>query len=150
MATYIGFNTQHVNEVRQTIDSTNTGVAGSIPLNSPMKSKNKFRTLDEELVIQDFINALNIQQGSKPGNPGYGTSLWSFVFEPNTTETRVVLEEEIMRVASFDPRIAVSITGVVSRENGISMTIDMYVLPFNNPISLSILFDQNSSMAIGS
>jgi len=76
--------------------------------------------------------------------------LWSFVFEPNTTETRVVLEEEIMRVASFDPRIAVSITGVVSRENGISMTIDMYVLPFNNPISLSILFDQNSSMAIGS
>jgi len=81
MATYIGFNTQHVNEVRQTIDSTNTGVAGSIPLNSPMKSKNKFRTLDEELVIQDFINALNIQQGSKPGNPGYGTSLWSFVFE---------------------------------------------------------------------
>ena len=49
---------------------------------------------------QDFINALNIHQGSKPGNPAYGTSLWSFIFEPNTDDIRLALEEEIKRVAS--------------------------------------------------
>ena len=91
MATYIGFSTQHVNEIRQNRDTNNTGVSGGLSLNSPLKSKNKFRTIDEELVIQDFINALNIHQGSKPGNPAYGTSLWSFIFEPNTDDVRSTL-----------------------------------------------------------
>jgi len=147
MATYIGFSTQHVNEVRQTRDSNNNGVNGSIPLNSPLKSKNKFRTLDEELVLQDFINALNIQQGTKPGNPGYGTSLWSFIFEPNTADVRYELEQEIKRIALTDPRIALEVVDIVSSENGIAMALQMYILPFNNPVDLTISFDKNSSMA---
>jgi phage baseplate assembly protein W len=147
MATYVGFSTQHVNEVRQNRDTTNMGVDGGISLNSPMKSKNKFRTVDEELVIQDFINALNIHQGSKPGNPAYGTSLWSFVFEPNTDDIRLALEEEIQRVASLDPRLVLSVTDATPFENGIAIALNLYVQPFNNPITISVFFDQAKSFA---
>lgn len=136
MATYIGFSTQHVNEIRQNRDTNNTGVSGGLSLNSPMKSKNKFRTIDEELVIQDFINALNIHQGSKPGNPAYGTSLWSFIFEPNTDDVRLALEEEIKRVASLDPRLVASVTNATPFENGISLSLQVYVQPFNDSITI--------------
>jgi phage baseplate assembly protein W len=147
MATYIGFSTQHVNEIRQNRDTNNTGVSGGLSLNSPMKSKNKFRTIDEELVIQDFINALNIHQGSKPGNPAYGTSLWSFIFEPNTDDVRLALEEEIKRVASLDPRLVASVTNATPFENGISLSLQMYVQPFNDSITISVFFDQTKSFA---
>jgi len=147
MATYIGFSTQHVNEIRQNRDTNNTGVSGGLSLNSPMKSKNKFRTIDEELVIQDFINALNIHQGSKPGNPAYGTSLWSFIFEPNTDDVRLALEEEIKRVASLDPRLVASVTNATPFENGISLSLQVYVQPFNDSITISVFFDQTKSFA---
>ena len=147
MATYIGFSTQHVNEIRQNRDTNNTGVSGGLSLNSPLKSKNKFRTIDEELVIQDFINALNIHQGSKPGNPAYGTSLWSFIFEPNTDDIRLALEEEIKRVASLDPRLVASVTNATPFENGISLSLQVYVQPFNDSITISVFFDQTKSFA---
>ena len=147
MATYIGFSTQHVNEIRQNRDTNNTGVSGGLSLNSPLKSKNKFRTIDEELVIQDFINALNIHQGSKPGNPAYGTSLWSFIFEPNTDDVRLALEEEIKRVASLDPRLVASVTNATPFENGISLSLQVYVQPFNDSITISVFFDQTKSFA---
>ena len=147
MATYIGFSTQHVNEIRQNRDTNNTGVSGGLSLNSPLKSKNKFRTIDEELVIQDFINALNIHQGSKPGNPAYGTSLWSFIFEPNTDDVRLALEEEIKRVASLDPRLVASVTNATPFENGISLSLQVYVQPFNDLITIGVFFDQTKSFA---
>jgi phage baseplate assembly protein W len=147
MATYIGFSTQHVNEIRQNRDTNNTGVNGGLSLNSPMKSKNKFRTIDEELVIQDFINALNIHQGSKPGNPAYGTSLWSFIFEPNTDDIRLALEEEIQRVASLDPRLVASVVNATPFENGIALSLQVYVQPFNDLITISVFFDQTKSFA---
>lgn len=147
MATYIGFSTQHVNEIRQNRDTNNTGVSGGLSLNSPLKSKNKFRTIDEELVIQDFINALNIHQGSKPGNPAYGTSLWSFIFEPNTDDIRLALEEEIKRVASLDPRLVASVTNATPFENGISLSLQVYVQPFNDLITIGVFFDQTKSFA---
>lgn len=147
MATYIGFSTQHVNEIRQNRDTNNIGVSGGLSLNSPLKSKNKFRTIDEELVIQDFINALNIHQGSKPGNPAYGTSLWSFIFEPNTDDIRLALEEEIKRVASLDPRLVASVTNATPFENGISLSLQVYVQPFNDLITIGVFFDQTKSFA---
>ena len=147
MATYVGFSTQHVNEVRQNRDTNNTPASGGPSFNSPMKSKNKFRTVDEELVIQDFINALNIHQGSKPGNPAYGTSLWSFVFEPNTDDVRYALKEEISRVAALDPRLVININEATPFENGIALTLEMYVQPFNDPITIGIFFDQAKSFA---
>ena len=39
-----------------------------------------------------FINALNISQGQLPGKPGYGTTLWSFIFDPNTADVQFELE----------------------------------------------------------
>ena len=144
MATYIGFSTLHTAQVRKAL---NYSPDGSPSMNPPPKSKNKFRTLDEELVIRDLINAFNINQGEKPGKPDFGTTLWSFVFEPNTLDVQMELQKEINRIASYDPRLTLASIQATPYENGIRVELEMYIKPFNNPISLSIMLDQNTKKA---
>jgi hypothetical protein len=149
MSTFFGFNTQNIDQVRTNL---NRGVDGGSNLvkNYPVTtSGKKFRLSDTDLVIRDFINALNIPQGQKPGKPEYGTTLWSFVFEPNVPDVRGQLEREIQRVASLDPRIELNTVTAYPQDEGILIELDMAVTPFNDPMTLSIMFDQKTSSAFG-
>ena len=146
MSTYIGFSTQNVNNVMT--NGYTPGYTNTIGINkTPSTNGVKFKTTDEALVIQDFINAMNIQQGTKPGKPGYGTTLWTFIFEPNTVDTTYESETEIQRIASLDPRLILNSITVNSKDSGVMVTIELAVSPFNNPTTLALFFDQGSGTA---
>lgn len=148
MPTFIGFSTQQIDSVRTgQVFSGVDGGAGS--LMSPIKPTKKFRTVDQDLVIRDFINVLNIPQGQKPGRPDYGTSLWSFVFEPNTLDVQLQLEAEVMRVARLDPRLQLNSVISYPQDNGILIEMELAISPFNDVLNLSVLFDQNTNRAVG-
>jgi phage baseplate assembly protein W len=114
----------------------------------PVIPGKKYRLVDESLVIQDFINSLNIQQGQKVGNPEYGTTLWSFVFEPNTFDVQNQLELEIRRVANQDPRMILNTVSAYPQENGILIEVEMAVTPFNNAQTLSVFFNNSTNTAV--
>jgi phage baseplate assembly protein W len=146
MATYIGFSTINANQPRSTdlaagVDGGTGGTVKSINIGK------KYRLLDQPLVLQDFVNALNIPQGQKVGNPAYGTTLWSFIFEPNTTDTKLQLQTEIQRVAAQDPRLIVNSVNSYVQENGILIEIELAIAPFNNPQMLSVFFDNATNTA---
>ena len=84
MPNYIGFSTIQANDPRTTTLNSGTGVAPGSVL-KPVSYGNKFMLVDEQLIIRDFLNSLNIPQGQKVGQPQYGTTLWSFIFEPNSS-----------------------------------------------------------------
>ena len=121
MATFIGFNT--INQFK------------------------KFTLTDFELIKRDLLNAFNIRPGQLPGRPAYGTSLWSFVFEPQTQETQTSIQTEVQRVAGGDPRIFVSQVDVYPQENGILLEIQLTVVPTTDAKILSIFFDQQQRSA---
>lgn len=147
MPTYNGFSTINANKPRSTnLPAGIAGGVGSIP--QPVIPGKKYRLVDEQLVIQDFVNALNIQQGQKVGNPGYGTILWSFVFEPNTFDVQNKLETELRRVASQDPRMIVNTVSAYPQENGILIEMELAVAPFNNAQTLSVFFNNSTSTAV--
>lgn len=147
MPTYIGFSTINANQPRST--NLPAGIAGGVgSVIQPVIPGKKYRLVDEQLVIQDFINALNIQQGQKVGNPGYGTTLWSFVFEPNTFDVQNTLETEIRRVANQDPRMIVNTVSAYPQENGILIEVELAVAPFNNAQTLSVSFNNSTSRAV--
>jgi phage baseplate assembly protein W len=149
MPTFIGFSTQQLDAVRT--GQVLTGVdGGSGSILNPIRTTKKFRTVDQDLVLRDFINALNIPLGQKPGKPNYGTSLWSFVFEPNTYDVQLQLEAEVRRVAGLDPRLRLNSIVTYPQENGILIELEMAVTPFNDVVQLAVLFDQNSSRAVSS
>ena len=121
MATFIGFNT--------------------------IDQYKKFTLVDFELIKRDLLNAFNIQQGSLPGRPAYGTIIWSFVFENLTPETEAAMIAEIQRVAGGDPRIFIAGANVYPQDNGVLMEISVQVLPSSSAERLSIFFDQEQRRA---
>ena len=139
MTSYIGFSTINAFKPRST--NLQTGPAGGVGSTvTPYKVGNQFGLVDAKLVIQDFVNSLNIRQGEKVGQPGYGTTLWSFVFEPNTADVQFQLETEIRRVANTDPRLIINTVREYPQENGIS--------PFNQANLLSVFFNSATNIAV--
>lgn len=121
MSTFIGFNT--INQFK------------------------KFTLTDFELIKRDLLNAFNIRPGQLPGRPAYGTTLWSFVFEPQTQETQKSIQTEVQRVAGGDPRIFVNQVDVYPQENGILLEVQLTVVPTTDAKILSIFFDQQQRTA---
>lgn len=146
MATYIGFSTVGANELKSTNMpiSINGGVGGIL---YPVNTGKKYKIVDVQLVLQDFINALNIRRGEKVGQPGYGTTIWDFAFEPNTQDVQYLLKAEVERVANLDPRMKLDTVQVYTSEHGIMVQIEMSVKPFVTKQTLTVYFDSQSRTA---
>lgn len=146
MPNYIGFSTINANKPKSTNYPTGTdGGVGSVL--RPIIPGKKFRLVDQPLVIQDFINALNIPKGQKVGQPEYGTTLWDFVFEPNTADVQYQLENEIRRVISSDPRLELNYVKAFPKENGILIEVELAINPFNQSQLISVFFSSRTNTA---
>lgn len=146
MPTYIGFSTIGANQPKTTNTSNgNDGGVGGIV--KSLNTGKKFRLVDQQLVIRDFLNALNIPQGQKVGQPGYGTTLWNFIFEQNTPDMQMQLQNELKRVASLDPRLILNSVQAYPQGNGILVEMELAVAPFNQAQLLTVFFNANTSTA---
>jgi phage baseplate assembly protein W len=99
---------------------------------------------DFELIKRDLANALNIQQGQLPGRPGYGTRIWSYIFENQTVEVENQILLELQRVIAGDPRIALSSANVYPQDNGILIELEIAVVPSTTAERLALFFDTNT------
>ena len=146
MPQYYGFSTINANKPK----TTNAPIGadgGPGGIREPIVWGKKFTLVDAQLVIQDFVNAFNIRQGTKVGQPDYGTTLWDFVFEPNSGETQLQIQDEVQRVASMDPRLQINTISVYPKENGILIELEMAVVPFNQAQLVSVFLNQQSGSA---
>lgn len=107
----------------------------------------KFTLVDFELIKRDLANAFNIRQGEKPGRPGYGTRLWSFIFENQSPDLQEAIVQEVRRVAGGDPRIAITAVRAFPQQNGMLIELDLQVVSSSNAERLAIFFDQNTGQA---
>ena len=114
---------------------------------STIDQYSKFTLVDFELVKRDLANALNIQQGELPGRPGYGTTIWGYVFESQTPESQQLMLAELQRVVGGDPRIYLSDAQIYSQDNGVLIELQVQVVPSATAERLAIFFDQESRRA---
>ena len=146
MPTYVGFSSINAEKPRTVNEVTGLDGTGGL-IKNPLVYGKKYRLTDAELVIQDLVNALNIRRGEKVGQPSYGTTLWDFVFEPNTPDVTQKLENELQRVVSQDPRLNVNRIRAYPRESGILVELELAVNPFNNAGDLNLFFDNQTFTA---
>lgn len=130
MATYLGFSTQNVGK-SQTTNALSGRDGGPGGIRQSIVWGKKFKLVDTKLVVQDLINAMNIRKGTKVGQPGYGTSLWDYVFDTNTQAVRAQIENEVRRLARLDPRIVLNSVAIYSNSNGVLIELQMAVSPMN-------------------
>lgn len=145
MPTYIGFSTQEVNVPRTFQRAGIDGGPGTIT-REPYLGK-KFRLVDEQLVLRDFINSFNIKQGDKVGQPGYGTTIWDKLFEINDTTSISEIEAEVRRVASLDSRVQLNTVSVYPYENGVLIEVQISFEPFNNVIQFGFILNRDLGVA---
>lgn len=147
MATYIGFSTINASKPRSTnLQPGKDGGTGSTV--QPIIYGKKFRLVDDKLVIQDLVNAFNIQQGQKVGNPAYGSNIWSYIFSPNTTDVQQSIIAEVRRVVNTDPRIILNTVNAYAQDNGILIEMEIAVTLNNTAQMLSLFFNSNSRQVI--
>ncbi len=146
MPQYYGYSSIGANKPKTTnaISGSDGGPGG---IRQPIQWGKKFSLVDEQLVIQDFINAFNIRQGTKVGKPGYGTTLWDYVFDPNTADVVEAIQEEVRRIANSDPRIQIANISVYPKDNGILIELEMAVVPFNQTQLVSVFLNQQTGVA---
>ena len=146
MAQYVGFSTKDACKPKTTnaVGGVDNGIGG---IRQPIIWGKKYRLTDTQLVMQDFLNALNIPLGSKVGQPGFGTKVWSFIFEPNTADVQFQLENEIYRIAGQDPRIILNSVKAFPKENGILLEVELAINPFNQPELVSVFFNRATTSA---
>lgn len=102
---------------------------------------------DFELIKRDLANALNIQQGQLPGRPGYGTTIWSYLFENQQPEVENLILTELQRVVSGDPRISLVSANTFPQDNGMLIEMEVAVVPSTTAERLAVFFDANSQQA---
>ena len=93
------------------------------------------------MIKRDLLNGLNIRQGQLPGRPGYGTTVWDFLFEPQLETVQNAIQQEVRRVVAQDPRIVVNSIQSFPQGNGILLEIELEVVPSTDAERLAIFFD---------
>jgi len=121
MATYIGYNT--INQIK------------------------KHTLTDTELVKRDFLNSLNIRQGDVPGRPEVGTTIWNYVFDPNTNDVLRQIKAEINRLIDYDPRITAEEINVTSRSHTVIIEVNVRIIPNLELETIRVFFDEGSNLA---
>lgn len=107
----------------------------------------KFTLVDFELIKRDLSNAFNIQKGEVPGRPDYGTTIWSFVFENQGTDTTQAMLAEIQRVAGGDPRVSLQDAQIYPQQNGIRIELFVQAVNSSEAQLLSLFLDQETRRA---
>jgi len=104
----------------------------------------KFKMTDLELVKQNLFNHFNIRKGEKLMQPGFGSVIWSMMFEPLTEETKNLIQADVKKVVGYDPRTRVNNVIITQFDHGVQLDIEMEYLPSNQSDSLRLTFDNAS------
>jgi phage baseplate assembly protein W len=132
MALFTGFSTIDINQPTSRI------VDGLVIENKILGKK--FKLTDKELIVRDLMNSLSIKQGEKVGNPEYGTSIWSYVFDPSTSVLHEEMKIEVRRVVALDPRVTLHSCVVTPSENEVAIEMEVEYNPLGeiDTIGLSL------------
>jgi phage baseplate assembly protein W len=131
MATYTGFSTIGAK-------SRSNRYEGGGTIVNIQRASNSFKMTDQDLVTRDLLNAFNIKQGEKPGNPKYGTIIQGFMFEPNLESVRSEMEHEVRRVIASDPRITLISLSITPQDNQVLIALQMQYAPFEDTTSVTL------------
>lgn len=86
----------------------------------------KFTVTDIDLVKLDLLNHMYTTRGERVMMPTFGTRIPTLAFEPLDKFTLDILEEDLLHVINFDPRVEL---------------IDMQILPYydKNTVTATIM-----------
>jgi len=114
---------------------------------STINATSKVTLTDTDLIIQDLLNALNIQQGQLPGKPEIGCPIWSYLFEQQTPATVAAMKNIMQKTCQQDARLQVVSINLFQQDNGVLFEMEVAINTDVNPRQLSIFFNSQTQAA---
>jgi len=103
----------------------------------------KFGITDFNLIKRDLLNAFLTREGTLPGRPDLGTSIWSYVFEANILETRNAIDTEVRRIIKGDSRLELTDLDISYSHNTVIIEVAVILLPSASPEKLILQFNKD-------
>ena len=79
------------------------------------------RISDIDTIKEDLKNHIFTRYGERVMQPGFGTRIPDMSFEPNDEETVNIIEEDVLKVINYDPRVSL-------------ISLEVMPIPDNNTI----------------
>lgn len=116
--------------------SVNTGVISDTKL------------YDIDLIKQDLLNHFSIKRGEKLENPDFGTIIPWLLFEPFTEEIEKSIEEDVVKIFNYDPRVRLNVVEVIRNEDqhAIVVVCDVTFVPFDAQDSIAWEFREDGTI----
>ncbi len=111
---------------------------------STLRNSKKYTLTDFELAKQDLINYFNIRKGEKLMQPGFGTIIWDMLFEPLDETTQQIITQDVQKIVSYDPRLAVGQVAVTQESNGLLIQVTLSYVNTDQRDTMNLNFDRNS------
>ena len=93
---------------------------------------------DKDLVIEDLMNHIMTRRGERVMLPNYGSIIHDMLFEPLTSETTELIEEDLTEIIKDDPRCNFVSIEVTDSNHTINAIVRLQILPTNEPVELKI------------
>ena len=107
---------------------------------SGFKQRGRFALYDTELVKRDILNHVFTILGEHRMMPSFGTRIPLLTFEQADTETLNIVEEDLLKVINYDPRVQLINMNVfcLPNNNAIIGLIDLFYVEFKVTDTLRI------------
>lgn len=124
-AKYRGFTTNNYGKSVYTATPMPTSVTNATITN--------FSIADIELVKRDLLNHIFTRPGERVMMPTFGTIIPDLVFEPMDDDTISLIEEEVLKVITYDPRVSlINISSIPDYETqSVSIITTLLYVEFN-------------------
>jgi len=100
--------------------------------------------VDIKLVEQDLLNHFNTIPGERVMMPTFGCKIWNYLYEPFDQSTIDSIVYEVQQVVKSDPRVQLQNTNVTEFQHGITVSMELYYVPFKAISSFVVNFDKRS------
>lgn len=113
------------------------------------KQFGNFKLYDIELAKRDLLNELYTRKGERIMSPEFGSIIWDLLFDPMSVETNELIEEDMQRILTKDPRLELrqlSITENIDTQL-ITVAIILNYVPTATLTELVAIFNRDTALS---
>lgn len=103
---------------------------------------------DFDLIKQDIINHFNTRKGERVMNPTFGTIIWDMLMEPLTQQVKELLNQDIIQICNYDPRVTPVQINLVEYPAGYIIELTLALKGTDQSSNMRLTFDQNAGLSI--
>jgi len=93
---------------------------------------------DKDLVVEDLMNHIMTRKGERVMLPTFGSIIHDMLFDPLTSETTELIEEDLTEIINDDPRCNFISVDITDSNHTINAIVRLEILPSKEKVELSI------------